>query len=59
MTPFLQGALALAVQLAPSEQGMHVRAALQTWPAPQLAPGLFGVPFMQPAGSHIVTPLVH
>ena len=38
---------------------MQVPAALQTWPVPQVAPGLFAVPFMQPTGSQTMVPFRH
>jgi hypothetical protein len=57
--PFLQGLPGFVEQSAPVAHGMHVPAALQTWPVPQVAPGLFAVPFMQPTGSQTMVPLRH
>src|SRR5215831_3717926 len=57
--PFLQGLPGLVAHEAPVAHGMHVPAALQTWPVPQLAPGFLGVLFMQPTGSQTVMPLRH
>jgi len=59
IAPFLQGLPGLVAQIAPCAQGMHVAAALQTWPVPQLAPGLLGVLSMHCAGLQIVTPVLH
>ena len=59
IAPFWHGLPGLVVHTAPVAQGMHVPAALQTWSAPQLAPGLFAVPFMHPTGSHTMVPLRH
>ena len=59
IAPFLHGLPVLVVQAAPVAQGMQVPAALQTWSVPQLAPGLFAVPFMHPTGSHTIVPLRH
>src|SRR5262245_13453192 len=59
IAPFLQGLPGLVLQRAPVAQGMQVPAALHTWPMPQLAPGLLAVLFMQPTGSHTMTPLRH
>jgi hypothetical protein len=57
--PFLQGLFGFVEQRAPVAHGMQVPAALQTWPLPQLAPGLFAAPFMQPTGSQTMVPLRH
>jgi hypothetical protein len=57
--PFLHGFAGLVVHDAPVAHGMQVPAALQTWPIPQLEPGLFAVPFMQPTGSQTMVPLRH
>jgi hypothetical protein len=59
IAPFLHGAPVLVAQVAPSEHGMQVAAALQTWPVPQVAPGFLVLPFMHPAGLQMVTPFVH
>jgi hypothetical protein len=58
IAPFLHGLPALVAQGAPAAHGMQVAAALQTWPVPQLAPGLFVVPFVHAAGLHTVVPFV-
>jgi len=57
--PFLHGLLGFVVHSAPVAHGMQVPAALQTWPVPQLAPGLFAVLFMQPTGSQTMMPVRH
>jgi len=59
IAPFLQGLPALVEHKAPGAQGMHVPAALHTWPVPHVAPGLFAVEFMQPTGSQTMTPVRH
>jgi hypothetical protein len=59
IAPFLHGAPVLTAHAAPVAHAMQVPAPLHTWPVPQLAPGLFVVPFEQPAGLQTVTPFVH
>jgi hypothetical protein len=59
IAPFLHGVPAFVEQVAPVAQGMHVPAALHTWSVPQLEPGAFGVPFMQPTGSQTTVPVRH
>jgi hypothetical protein len=59
IAPFLHGLPALVEHAAPAAHGMQVAAALHTWPIPQLAPGLFVVPFVHAAGLQTVTPFVH
>ena len=59
IAPFLHGAPGLRAHAAPVAHGMQVPAPLHTWPVPQLAPGVFGVPFEQLTGLQATTPFAH
>src|SRR5262249_54013082 len=59
IAPTLQGAFELVWHRAPWAHAMHVPAALQTCPVPQLAPGDLMVPFVQLTGLQVVTPFAH